>query len=148
MGICKKNPFLLLAVIPFDQFFQIARIVRIIYLFRIKTITKYYITPYVNKMSDMWKLFILCTILGYLIVSTVIIWRMENILIEWHEALVIVFQHLFVFANSIQTIEHFPTIMLLTITSVIGVAIQGMALQLIFNKVEHLMKKRNKLIKT
>ncbi|WP_240468645.1 hypothetical protein [Gracilibacillus sp. YIM 98692] len=99
-------------------------------------------------MSDMWKLFILCTILGYLIVSTVIIWRMENILIEWHEALVIVFQHLFVFANSIQTIEHFPTIMLLTITSVIGVAIQGMALQLIFNKVEHLMKKRNKLIKT
>ncbi|GAE91278.1 hypothetical protein JCM21714_223 [Gracilibacillus boraciitolerans JCM 21714] len=29
----KKNPFLLLAVIPFDQFFQVARIVRLLYLF-------------------------------------------------------------------------------------------------------------------
>lgn len=36
----KQNPFLLIAIIPFDQFFQVARVVRIIYLFRIKTITK------------------------------------------------------------------------------------------------------------
>src|SRR5699024_5758510 len=32
----RSNPFLIIAIIPFDQFFQIARIVRVVYLFRIK----------------------------------------------------------------------------------------------------------------
>ncbi|WP_234031493.1 hypothetical protein [Lentibacillus cibarius] len=47
----KQNPFLFIAIIPFDQFFQMARIVRIIYLFRIKTITKYYVVPFVEKLQ-------------------------------------------------------------------------------------------------
>src|SRR5699024_1559237 len=47
----KRNPFLIIAIIPFDQFFQLARIVRLIYFFRIKTIAKYYITPYVRKLT-------------------------------------------------------------------------------------------------
>src|SRR5690625_509358 len=47
----KHNPFLLIAIIPFDQVFQIARIVRVFYLFRIKTIAKYYITPYVRNLT-------------------------------------------------------------------------------------------------
>src|SRR5699024_6265461 len=47
----KSNPFLLIAIIPVDQFFQIARIVRIFYLFRIKTIAKFYILPYALMLT-------------------------------------------------------------------------------------------------
>lgn len=47
----KENPFLLIAIIPLDQFFQLARIVRLFYLFRIKTIAKYYVSPYMMKLT-------------------------------------------------------------------------------------------------
>src|SRR5690606_9634499 len=47
----RSNPFLVIAIIPLDQFFQIARIVRIFYLFRIKTIAKFYILPYIAKLT-------------------------------------------------------------------------------------------------
>src|SRR5699024_8814443 len=55
----KSNPFLLIAIIPFDQFFQMARIVRLLYFYRIKTIAKYYITPYIKLLTNRSKLFFL-----------------------------------------------------------------------------------------
>src|SRR5699024_5664821 len=48
----KSNPFLLIAIIPLDQFFQMARIVRLLYFYRIKTIAKYYITPYIRLLTN------------------------------------------------------------------------------------------------
>ncbi|MDX8046049.1 transporter [Gracilibacillus sp. S3-1-1] len=144
----KKNPFLLLAVIPFDQFFQIARIVRIIYLFRIKTITKYYITPYMKQLSNMKKLLLILSVPVLLLVETIAIWQMGNKLTTWYDAFIVVFQHLFIFANSLESVSHFPTIVLLTVTSIFGVIIQGLVLQWLFGKLEQLWQRKKHLFLT
>ncbi|KAB8138409.1 transporter [Gracilibacillus oryzae] len=136
----KKNPFLIIAIIPFDQFFQLARFVRIIYLFRIKTITKYYIQPYLQKMNLYTKIAIITLIPISLIIESLLIWQMDNDFHSWIDALIIVFQHLFFFANSLQSVDHFPTIVCLTITSILGVIIQGLALQWVFNKLDVIYK--------
>ncbi|RST77208.1 hypothetical protein D4T97_001545 [Siminovitchia acidinfaciens] len=47
----KKNPFLLIAIIPLDSIFQLARITQIIQLFRLKTMTKYFASPLVKKLK-------------------------------------------------------------------------------------------------
>ena len=138
----KKNPFLLLAVIPFDQFFQVARIVRLFYLFRIKTITKYYVTPYIKQLTYTKKMLLLMSLPALLLIETIMIWKMGNKLEFWHEAFFVVFQHLFIFANSLESINHFPSILLLTITSIFGVIIQGLVLQWLFDKLEDIWHKR------
>src|SRR5690625_2977177 len=71
----KKNPFLLIAIIPFDQFFQIARIVRLIYFFRIKTIAKYYITPYVKRLTYQSVTLLFTMILGLLLIESYVVWK-------------------------------------------------------------------------
>ncbi|MBM7675094.1 transporter [Gracilibacillus alcaliphilus] len=139
----QKNPFLLLAVIPLDQFFQVARIVRIIYLFRIKTITKYYVTPYLKRLSYT-KMILLASIIPiFVLINSCVIWLMNNSLTTWWEALVVTVKHLFVFANSLQTVNHFPTIFLLTVTSILGVLIQGLVLQWLFDRLGALWQKRS-----
>ncbi|SFL83515.1 voltage-gated potassium channel [Gracilibacillus orientalis] len=138
----KKNPFLLLAVIPLDQFFQVARIVRLFYLFRIKTITKYYVTPYIKQLTYTKKMILLLSVPALLLIETIFIWQMGNKLEFWHDAFIIVFQHLFIFANSLESINHFPSILLLTITSIFGVIIQGLVLQWVFDKLEGIWHKR------
>nr|WP_089738477.1 transporter [Gracilibacillus ureilyticus] len=132
----KKNPFLLIAIIPFDQFFQLARIVRIIYLFRIKTITKYYVEPYLKKMNTMTKFILSILVPILLLIESVGVWLMDNKFYQWPDAFMVVFKHLFMFANSLESVEHFPTIICLTITSILGVIIQGLALQWALNKFE------------
>ncbi|WP_053217897.1 hypothetical protein [Virgibacillus senegalensis] len=44
----KSNPFLLIAAIPLDAVFQLARFARILHLLRLKTITKYYTKPFLR----------------------------------------------------------------------------------------------------
>ncbi|MGP4042293.1 transporter [Gracilibacillus sp. D59] len=138
----RKNPFLLLAVIPLDQLFQVARIVRLFYLFRIKTITKYYVTPYIKQLTYAKKIFLLLFVPALLLIETIILWLMDNKLEFWHDAFIVVFQHLFIFANSMDSINHFPSILLLTITSIFGVIIQGLVLQWLFDKLEYIWHKR------
>src|SRR5690625_2863007 len=132
----KRNPFLIIAIIPFDQFFQLARIVRLIYFFRIKTIAKYYITPYVKKLTYQSLSMIAIVILSVLIAESIVVWNMENSIVSFTEALYVVFGHLLFFGHRIFSIDHSISIWLLTITSILGVVIQGIALQWAFSKAD------------
>ncbi|SDI49801.1 hypothetical protein [Alteribacillus bidgolensis] len=48
----KANPFIVIAVIPLDAVFQVARAARILHLLRLKTITKYYTMPFVRFLKQ------------------------------------------------------------------------------------------------
>lgn len=50
-GFIKTNPFLVIAVIPLDAIFQLARFARIIHLFRLKVITKHFTKPILRKLK-------------------------------------------------------------------------------------------------
>lgn len=132
----KKHPFLVIAIIPFDQFFQVARIVRLVYLFRIKTIAKYYVNPIVERISYKSLTFIIITILGYLIIESLIIWRLEDTVDTILQAIFVSFGYLMFFGRNLFVIEHLVSSVLLITTSIIGIILQGLALQWAFSKAE------------
>ncbi|WNF36958.1 hypothetical protein RJD24_00235 [Bacillaceae bacterium IKA-2] len=49
----KHNPFIIIALIPLDAVFQLARTARILHLMRLKVITKYYTKPLINKLKKL-----------------------------------------------------------------------------------------------
>lgn len=146
----KKHPFLVIAIIPFDQFFQVARIVRLVYLFRIKTIAKYYVNPIVEKLSYKSLTYVVLIILGYITIVALIIWKLEETVDTLLQAIIISFGYLMFFGREIFTIEHTFSTFLLIATSIIGVILQGLALQWAFSKAEvyyHKLRKNDEHFK-
>lgn len=137
----KRNPFLVIAIIPFDQFFQIARIVRIFYLFRIKTIVKFYVIPYLGKLTYRAYVLFFTIIFGALLVIAWNILKLEQSIHTFLEAIYVVFGHLLFFGHRIFEIEQITSIVFLTIVSILGVIIQGFALQWFFSKLEGIYRK-------
>ncbi|SEN39896.1 voltage-gated potassium channel [Mesobacillus persicus] len=134
----KRNPFLLIAIIPFDQFFQVARFVRVIYLFRLKTITKYYISPYIEKLTYQ-SLTVFITILALLLVAESIVIRwLEGSIHTYYDSIYVIFSHLLFFGHQTYVIESPISIWALTGTSIIGILLQGVALQWAFTKFENI----------
>ncbi len=138
----KKNPFLVIAVIPFDQFFQMARIVRLIYLFRIKTITKYYIQPFVRKLTYQSKVWIFSSLLLFLLVQSFLVWILEEDVPSFWDAIYAVFGHLIFFGHRMVDIEQGVSLWMFVFTSIIGVLLHGLALQWVFTKIETFVESR------
>ncbi|HLR63602.1 MAG TPA: transporter [Lentibacillus sp.] len=137
----KQNPFLIIAIIPFDQFFQMARIVRLIYFFRIKTITKYYVVPFVEKLTFQSKSLILSIILFLLLAEGILIWIIESSAETYFDALFVVFGYLLFFGHRVFEINQSMSVWTLTVVSVLGIAIQGLALQWVFNRIDVIYKR-------
>ena len=137
----KSNPFLLIAIIPFDQFFQIARIVRIFYLFRIKTIAKFYILPYAQMLT--YRALMLFAFIFIVLLTNIsfIVMKLESEINGFSEALFVVYGHLLFFGHRIFMIEHVLSITLLTLVSISGVILQGLALQWVLSRAEFYYKK-------
>ena len=143
----KQNPLLLIAIIPFDQFFQLARLARVIYLFRIKTITKYYIAPYIEKLTYQSRTLIASMLLLLVLAESVLIWWLEPTILTYFDALYVILGHLMFFGHQIFVIENQISIWTLTGTSILGIILQGLALQWAFTKGECLflrMKRRGR----
>lgn len=138
----KQNPFLVIAVIPLDQFFQVARIVRLIYLFRIKTITKYYIQPFVRRLTYKSKVWIFSFLLLFMFAQSLIIWRLEERVFSYGDAIYAVFGHLVFFGHRMVEIEEGISLWMFVITSIVGVLLHGLALQWVFTKIENFIEDR------
>lgn len=132
----RKHPFLVIAIIPFDQFFQMARIVRVVYLFRIKTITKYYVSPYIKKLSYQSMTLIISLLTTLLLLEAVMIWWLEATVLTYGQAVQVVAGYLLFFGHHLFEIEHTIAIWTLTATSILGIIVQGIALQWLFAKLE------------
>ncbi|MEB1807331.1 MAG: transporter [Bacillaceae bacterium] len=132
----KKNPFLVIAIIPFDQFFQIARIVRVIYLFRIKTVTKFYIQPIIDKASYQSKVGILGLLLLLLTIKSAVLWKVEAKVVTFLEAFIFVIKHMMFFGHRGIEVSQFSSIILLVFTTILGVLLHGLALQWLFTKLD------------
>ncbi|MGY0692672.1 transporter [Virgibacillus sp. FSP13] len=140
----KQNPFLVIAIIPFDQFFQIARIVRVIHLFRIKTITKYYVFPYIEKITYQSMIWIISIIAALLVAESVLIWQFESSIPTYADAWGVLLSHLMFVGHQLFVIENPVVIWALTGTSILGIVIQGLALQWVFTKIESIVKDMSK----
>ncbi|TFE01363.1 transporter [Jeotgalibacillus sp. R-1-5s-1] len=132
----KKHPFMVIAIIPFDQFFQTARIVRVIYLFRTKTITKHYVKPVIDRLSDASKLMILLVIFGVFMVESIVIWQLNNVIATYEDALIFIFSQLLFFGRRLFEIESGYMYAFVIFNSIIGVILHGLAIQWIFSQFE------------
>ncbi|WP_245676671.1 transporter [Bacillus solimangrovi] len=141
----KKNPFLVIAVIPLDQFFQVARIVRVIYLFRIKTIIKHYIRPYADKLTYQSKVWIFIGLLCLLFAESIIIWMMESQVESIIQSFQYILQHLMFFGRKTLHSEHALTMWLFVFTSIVGIILHGIAVQWVFERLSSFMKKQKKV---
>ncbi|RKQ32965.1 transporter [Oceanobacillus halophilus] len=140
----KQNPFLVIAIIPFDHLFQVARIVRLIYLFRIKTITKYYVSPYIDRLSYRSMTVVISSIIIMLFFESIVIMNIESSIVTIMDALYVTFGHLLFFGREIFVITQSFSIWSLTATSIMGVILQGLALQWAFSKLDNVYKKVKK----
>ncbi|MFB1083160.1 transporter [Jeotgalibacillus sp. JSM ZJ347] len=146
-GFIKKHPFLTIAIIPFDQFFQAARIVRVIYLFRTKTITKHYVQPVIDKFSNASKLILLASVIGLFFIESLVIWLLPNVITTYGEALTFIFSQLLFFGRRIYEIESTLMHTFVIVNSIIGVIMHGIALQWLFNKFDHTFAAAKKYMK-
>ncbi|KHF40047.1 hypothetical protein [Halalkalibacter okhensis] len=146
----KQNPFLVIAIIPLDQFFQIARLVRIVYLFRMKTVAKYYIQPSIDRLSYVSKLIIILLIIVFLCIQSLVIWVLEDSILSIGEAVYYISQHLLFFGQRIVEVDHGLSLFIFVLTTIIGVLLHGMALQWLFQQVDRRYRqfKKNRIKST
>lgn len=140
----KQNPFLVVAVIPFDQFFQMARIVRIIYLFRIKTITKYYVEPLINRLTYKSKIVLFGLMATLLAIESSLLWMTEGEISTFSDAFLMIGRQLLFFGHQSGISLSTFSIIMLVFTSILGVVLHGLALQWIIEKGERVVKGRLK----
>ncbi|MFC3041053.1 hypothetical protein ACFOGI_12470 [Virgibacillus xinjiangensis] len=76
-----------------------------------------------------------------LIVESMVIWQLEEGIQTYWEALYITGSRIILFGREMPTIEHKLSVLLLTGTSIMGVVIQGVALQWGFSTAENRYKK-------
>lgn len=140
----RQNPLLIIAVIPFDQFFQVARISRVIYLFRIKTIIKFHIQPLLERISISSKVKITLLLFSFLMIEALIIYILEPMIMSFREAILCVISYLVFFGRNFFVVENLVTHIIIVFNSIIGVLIHGFAVQWGLSKMESFYKKYKK----
>lgn len=131
----KSNPFLLVAAIPLDAVFQVARFARILHLLRLKTITKYYTMPFVSFLKKQHYGLTSAVISVFLICMMVILVVIEPGIISMTDAGISVVTAVTFFgeaAFSPKTTVGHTIVVLITI---IGVMIHGFVISIAFDYV-------------
>ncbi len=73
----RENPFIIIAVIPLDAIFQLARTARLLHLMRLKVITKYYTKPLINKLKKQRLSFVIPVSIMLVFLSLVPLYHLE-----------------------------------------------------------------------
>lgn len=84
----KSNPFLLIALIPLDAVFQLARTARLLHLMRLKVITKYYTAPLINKLKKQRFSFVVPVSLFFVFFSIIPLYYTEPHISSYWDAFV------------------------------------------------------------
>lgn len=134
----KTNPFLILAAIPFDAVFQVARLARILHILRLKTITKYYTKPIVRFLEKQHKGLAFVVILGVIGEASGLMIFFEPAVTTIPEAILAALTALTFFGESgitpITSIGHVIVVLL----TIIGVIIHGFILSYVIDYLSEL----------
>ncbi|MBB5174155.1 hypothetical protein [Texcoconibacillus texcoconensis] len=135
IAFLKKNPFLILAIIPVDAVFQFARFARVIHLFRLKTITKYFAKPFIKKLQKK-------SIMGFVIpvaltlISSFSLYVFEPTVTSLYDAFLYGFLAIIMFGHAdITAVSMIGQAIIISIT-LIGVMLHGIVLGIIFEILE------------
>ena len=133
----KSNPLLIIALIPLDAIFQLARFARILHMLRLKTITKYYTMPFIDflKRQHLIAVFSVVSIIVFL--SIIPLYLLEPELNEYRQALVSSVMSLLFFGQSaFQPVTTWGHIIVVLLT-ILGVILHGLVISTAFDLVYH-----------
>ncbi|WP_112182347.1 hypothetical protein [Paraliobacillus zengyii] len=139
LDFLKRNPFLLVAAIPLDAVFQVARFARILHLLRLKTITKYYTMPFVAFLKKQHYGLTSVIIFVSLIFMMAIMVVVEPGIINMKEAGISVITAVTFFGKAAFSPETIVGHTILVFITIIGVMIHGFVISLVFNYVTEAM---------
>ncbi|WP_245804707.1 hypothetical protein [Halobacillus hunanensis] len=124
----KKNPFIVIAAIPLDAVFQFARVARILHLFRLKSITKYYTKPFIRFLKNQ-RFFSVAIITSLFILFLIIpLTIMEDKLTSYTDAFISTLTALIFFGKAGFEPETIMGHVIIVIVTIVGVIIHGLIL--------------------
>ncbi|WP_158734919.1 hypothetical protein [Alteribacillus sp. YIM 98480] len=131
----KANPFIVIAVIPLDAVFQVARAARILHLLRLKTITKYYTMPFVRFLKQQNLAVIVSLSFVFLFIVIIPLYYLEPEIDGYIEAFWSGLLSFVLFGRS----NFDPTTMtghiILVLLSILGVVFYGLMISTIFDTI-------------
>lgn len=129
----KSNPFIVIAVIPLDAIFQMARFARILHFMRLKVITKYYTRPVIKKIRQQRYFYVIPAIFLILFISIIPLYLFEPRLDSYLDAFIGGLASLVFFGYS--TINPQTTVgtVIITLLTIFGVIMHGVVLNYLFS---------------
>ncbi|WP_416148541.1 hypothetical protein ACM26V_20040 [Salipaludibacillus sp. HK11] len=129
----KSNPFIVIAVIPLDAIFQMARIARILHFMRLKVITKYYTKPVIEKIRKQRFSYVVPGVFFLVFVSIIPLYFFEPRIDTYFDAFIGGVASLVFFGYS--TINPQTTVgtVIITMLTIFGVIMHGVILNYLFN---------------
>lgn len=128
----KSNPFIVVAVIPLDAVFQMARVARILHFMRLKVITKYYTKPFIEKIRKQRFSYIIPSIFLVLFISIIPLYLFEPRLDTYLDAFWGGLASLVFFGYSTINPQTTTGTVIITLLTIFGVIMHGVLLSYIF----------------
>ncbi|WP_226584895.1 hypothetical protein [Halobacillus litoralis] len=130
----KKHPFIVIAAIPLDAVFQMARFARILHLLRLKSITKYYTLPFIRFLKKQRLMKVVGVILALVFMLIIPLNLLENELTTYQDALKSAALSLTFFGKSGFEPQTIAGHMIIVIFTILGVIIHGLILRTAFDQ--------------
>ncbi|WP_280771327.1 hypothetical protein [Salipaludibacillus daqingensis] len=129
----KSNPFIVIAVIPLDAIFQMARIARILHFMRLKVITKYYTKPVIKKIQQQRFSYIIPGVFLVLFISIIPLYVLEPRLESYFDAFIGGLASLVFFGYSTIDPQTTTGTVIITLLTIFGVIMHGVVLSYLFS---------------
>ncbi|WP_227002608.1 hypothetical protein [Salicibibacter kimchii] len=133
LAFVKANPFIVIAAIPLDAIFQLARFARLFHLLRLKTIIKYYTMPWVHALKNRKLYVVFAGVLLCVFIMIIPLYLIESALNSYGEAVASSLIAVIVFYSSsfdpTTVLGHVINVML----TVIGVILHGIVIRTAFD---------------
>lgn len=129
----KSNPFIIIAIIPLDAIFQMARIARILHFIRLKVIMKYYTKPVIEKIRQQRFSHIIPGVFLVLFASIIPLYLVEPRLESYVDAFIGGLASLVFFGYSTINPETAIGTVIITLLTIFGVIMHGVLLSYLFS---------------
>jgi len=137
----KSNPFIVIAVIPLDAIFQMARVARILHFMRLKVITKYYTKPVIEKILQQRFSYIIPVVFLVLFISIIPLYILEPRLDSYFDAFIGGLASLVFFGYSTINPQTTTGTVIITLLTIFGVIMHGVVLSYVFSVIGSLYEK-------
>ncbi|MBU9723775.1 MULTISPECIES: hypothetical protein [Bacillaceae] len=131
----RSNPFMLIAIVPLDAVFQLARVARLLHFMRLKVITQYYTKPLIRKLEKQKFSYVIPV--GFLIVFICILplYLLEPGLETYFDAFIGGMLSLVFFGYTAINPQTTIGTVIITLLTIVGVVMHGVVISILFNTI-------------